>query len=460
MNCLTDIRRMCFGIGLAILIATNTHAFQQTVATSNPSEPALDKATWQSLVEVCQTIEANHVSPPTRQQMVLDAVRGLYLGFDKLPPRGLANEASALNNPQQMYQFANQHLQRIANDGIKPNQLLNIMVTSIVRSIDPAARLVNPKQLRVDQQLAENRYVGIGIQLAFENNRAVITEPFVGGAARNAGSEPGDVILEVDGKSMDGKNLGQIVDILRGEMGTKVSVKVKNKHSGETRLMHMTRTRIPIPSAKGLKRNDDDSWNYTLSKQKKLAALKIEKIVGSTAAEVRQRVVEIDEQGFDFIVLDLRVSGDIDFHHAEMLADALVPSIEIGTFFDGEKSRRIQTRAQNCLNGKKVFVIANRYATGPQLLVLTALKKSGAVFVGSRTQGNPGCGARVLLPNHLGAIANFKTGVFWPKMEPETKGITRTSQMPSNVFIEPDYASGDRDHVARILELLSSSDPQ
>ena len=124
---------------------------------------------------------------------------------------------------------------------------------------------------------------------------------------------------------------------------------------------------------------------------------------------------EIDEQGFEHIVLDLRVTNDIDFHHALMLADALTGEHRLGSLeMKGRAKRQLNTRDDCCFVDKKLYVIANQNVVGAELAVVVALKKAGATFVGRPVVSDMKVGERIDLGEERGAIANLSTGIFAP----------------------------------------------
>jgi len=67
-------------------------------------------------------------------------------------------------------------------------------------------------------------YTGVGVEITMETAGARVTRVLDGGGAKLAGVAPGDVFLEVDGTSLRGMTLAEVVDVLRGEPGSEVKV--------------------------------------------------------------------------------------------------------------------------------------------------------------------------------------------------------------------------------------------
>lgn len=66
-----------------------------------------------------------------------------------------------------------------------------------------------------------------------ERGRVVVIAPLADSPADKAGIKPGDVILEVDGKSLDGMNSTDAVFLIRGPKGTKVKLTVLHENETE-----------------------------------------------------------------------------------------------------------------------------------------------------------------------------------------------------------------------------------
>ena len=356
-----------------------------------------------------------HVRPPAKQQMMLATAQGIYSAFEKQAPQGLAQRVSLLHTDAQFKELLDDVWQDAVGDSpvheLSWETSRSTMLTSLIKSFEPRARLIDAKALRVEKQLAENRYVGIGIQVAWNEPYCEITEPFVGGAARNAGSRAGDLILEIDGRACKGKNLGQIIDELRGEEGTRVVVKVRNKNEKEARTLDMIRTTIPLATVQGVRRNDDDSWNFQL--EQGIAYLRFDRIAGSSAAELRSLAAEIDRQQFDTVVLDFSRVGEADFHYALMVADLLSDQQKLGRLQTVTGSRDISTRSGRIFRDKRVVGKFRNHIDGSMLLIASALINSNGRLIGSTITSGGFVGERLEI-EELGAVSFFSTGQLVP----------------------------------------------
>jgi carboxyl-terminal processing protease len=260
---------------------------------------------------------------------------------------------------------------------------------------------------------AANRYVGTGIQLRKSAKDALpeITVAFPNGPARKAGGKNGDLILEVDGVSMEGLTLSEVVDRIRGEEGTKVSFTVRQPDEKGTRRLNMTRGPVPFTTVFGYKRISEDRWQYRVNPDQPIAYLRLETILPSTPAELRKLEATLLDEGVKGIVLDLRSAGGGDVQPALLTADELLPG---GLMFKVQDARHHikEYRAdKDCIfRDCKTVLLVNEYTQSAGELVAAALQDNDrAVAVGQATRGDGSVISLVHLPNDLGAV-QLRTG--------------------------------------------------
>ena len=96
-----------------------------------------------------------------------------------------------------------------------------------MEAIPGPSRLISRKEAEVEDQFANNRYVGIGIALSSRDGRPKIAKVIPGGPSDRGGAKDGEMILSIDGVSTENESLKQVVDRLRGEEGSQVKLKLR-----------------------------------------------------------------------------------------------------------------------------------------------------------------------------------------------------------------------------------------
>jgi carboxyl-terminal processing protease len=100
-------------------------------------------------------------------------------------------------------------------------------VPGMLRTLDPHSGFLDPKAYQLLQQDQHGQYYGVGMYIGMDGRRAIVQQPFEGSPAYKAGIRRGDWIVAVDGKSVERLNSAEIADMLKGPLGTKVTVGIQ-----------------------------------------------------------------------------------------------------------------------------------------------------------------------------------------------------------------------------------------
>jgi carboxyl-terminal processing protease len=112
---------------------------------------------------------------------------------------------------------------------------------------DGHTRFLTPEERKQNDQSLSGTYVGIGVQLEEKNGEVVVAAPIDGSPAEEAGISSDDVLLAVDGKSVRGDKVSEVVEKVKGPEGTSVELTVR--HDGERRTYDLQRAEIDSPVA-------------------------------------------------------------------------------------------------------------------------------------------------------------------------------------------------------------------
>jgi carboxyl-terminal processing protease len=262
---------------------------------------------------------------------------------------------------------------------------------------------LDANEQRVEKQLSENRYVGIGIKLSMDGEKYVIQEPFAGGPAEKIGCRDGDAILTIDGNRTKGKTLAQIVNELRGAEGTNVSIEVQNRDESTPRAYDIIRGVVPMTT---VEQSIDEG----------IAVLRFNSIVGSTAAEFEKIALELRKRDLEGLVLDFRGVAPSELHHVELLADMMFEEHELAVVHTVKGERTVRTRRDSLLPHVPVAALADPIVPGSLFFVLPSLKSHrGAIFVGrSNIASDMICRCAVEFPGESGAISGLPNAVCRP----------------------------------------------
>ena len=115
---------------------------------------------------------------------------------------------------------------------------------------DEHAAYLDPEQYSFQRQEIQGTFEGIGAEVTVRNGLITIVAPIPDTPAEEAGVKSGDVILEIDGESVEGWDLFQAINRIRGEEGTPVRLLVRRKNTGEAVELEIIRGVIQLESVR------------------------------------------------------------------------------------------------------------------------------------------------------------------------------------------------------------------
>lgn len=161
---------------------------------------------------------------------------------------------------------------------------------------DPYTTFLTPKENREFQESMNGTLEGIGAELTLRDGLITVVSPLKGSPAKDAGLQPEDVILKVNGEDIQDFTLEQVVTKIRGPKGTKVKLTIGRKGEHEPFDLEITRQTINISSVE---------WKMVGT----IAHIELNQFGGKTKEEFTKAISEILLKRPMGIVLDLRYNG-------------------------------------------------------------------------------------------------------------------------------------------------------
>ena len=158
---------------------------------------------------------------------------------------------------------------------------------------DGHTRFLTPEEREQNDRSLSGTYVGIGVQLDEKNGEVVVAAPIDGSPAEEAGISSDDVLLAVDGKSVRGDEVSEVVEKVKGPEGTNVELTVR--HDGERRTYDLQRAEINSPVA---------SW--ALIPGTNVALVLLSSFSDDSAQELQNAFEKAKAAGAKRFILDLR----------------------------------------------------------------------------------------------------------------------------------------------------------
>ena len=168
-------------------------------------------------------------------------------------------------------------------------------ISGLVDSLkDPNTNFFPPSEAKKFQEDIQGSFGGVGIEIDIRKGQLLIVAPLKNTPAERAGLRAGDKILKVDGTSTAGFNLDEAVKLIRGEVGTKVTLTIMRDSWSEPKDIAITREIIQIPTL---------DWKML---DKDIAYIQLYNFYQNASFNFYQAAVSIYSQNPKAIILDLR----------------------------------------------------------------------------------------------------------------------------------------------------------
>ena len=159
---------------------------------------------------------------------------------------------------------------------------------------DPYSAFLEPDMYKLFKSDLQSTFEGIGAQVQMNSeNQVTIVAPLGGSPAQKAGIKSGDIIIAVDGQSMAGASVLEVVLKIRGPAGTPVTLTVQHAGEATTEDITIVRAQISQTTVKWEMRQD-------------VAYIRITEFGDGTNNEINNTLRSMDPKATKGIILDLR----------------------------------------------------------------------------------------------------------------------------------------------------------
>jgi carboxyl-terminal processing protease len=247
-------------------------------------------------------------------------VAGIWLGGhpDRLP--GFARNALVTD---QQTRVVDEAIQRIARDYYRPiptSSLSDASLAGVVKSLgDRFSHYLTPSEFR--QFNAPPSFTGIGVAVGPQRRGLLIGRVFDASPAARAGLQPGELIVAVNGRRLEGLSPDAAIALIKGVPGTDVTIGIERKPPSRpgrdaTRTVKITRATISEPVVASVLKTVHG---------RKLGVVALSTFSPGAHGEVREAVEHLLRQGARGIVFDMRSNGGGLVEEAQLIASIFIP---------------------------------------------------------------------------------------------------------------------------------------
>jgi len=181
-------------------------------------------------------------------------------------------------------------------DETNPGELMKKGIDAMLESLDPYTNYIPESEVEDYRFMTTGQYGGIGALIGQKGDQVVITDPYEGFPAQKADLRAGDIIIEIDGKSIKGKKYDDISKILKGQPKTPVKLLLKREGVKDPIEKTVVRDEIKI-----------NSVSYSGMLDNEIGYIRLTGFTDNAGIEVKDALMELKtKHNVKSLVLDLR----------------------------------------------------------------------------------------------------------------------------------------------------------
>lgn len=324
----------------------------------------------------------------------------------------LAKDTEAVKQPQgqlplnELRTFT-EVLDRIKKAYVEPvddKTLLENAIKGMLYELDPHSAFLEPEAYKDLQVSTSGEFGGLGIEVGMENGFVKVVAPIDDTPAQQAGVEAGDLIIQLDDKSVKGMSLADAVKIMRGKPGTSILLTIIREGQNEPIKIDVVRDIIQVKSVKSFTVEED------------LGYVRISQFQVHTGEDFAAAIDKLRKQNpsLNGLVLDLRNNPGGVLNAAVDIANAFLDSGLVvytkGRIPDSEL--KFNANEDTLIKDIPVVVLVNGGSASASEIVAGALQDhKRAIVMGTSTFGKGS--VQTVLPLHNDRALKLTTARYY-----------------------------------------------
>ncbi|MCF8345666.1 MAG: S41 family peptidase [Bacteroidales bacterium] len=266
-------------------------------------------------------------------------------------------------------------------DETSPEKLVTTSINSMLASLDPYTTYIPEQEMDDFNFQTTGEYGGIGSLIRTQGDQIIIADPYEGFPAANSDLRAGDILLEVDGKSTSHMEISDVSDLLKGDPGTTLTVKIQRPHCDKILEKVLTREKITI-----------NNVSYSAILDEHTGYIRLSNFTTNASSEVKSAFLKLKEEDpFDRLIIDLRSNPGGLMIEAVRVCNLFIEKGQPIVSTRGKVERwdnDYSTTAEPLDTEIPLVILVNRSSASASEIVAGALQDlDRAVVIGQRTFG-------------------------------------------------------------------------
>jgi len=390
-----------------------------------------------------RAVRDNYIKELNQGEMVGWAVRGLYRRLEEKVPdevKERLDKVKTASRTELQTLLADVRERLGQREDLEGNKDVDLSLQMMMANLDPYTVYIDENAKKKAEIDFRAKFTGIGIQIrrALDKDALLVVTPIKGSPAYRAGLKAGDLITQIEtdmdkeGKLMpeskvfttQGMKTETAVQHILGKAGTKVRLSVQREGSSQPLEFELRRGVVEVETVLGATRKEDDSWDYYIDPQSKIAYIQLTQFAPGSGRDMEEALKQLSKSGIKGLILDMRNDPGGLLSSAVQIADLFIDDGLIVTI----RPRVGQEQAYGgepggYLNFPMACLVNNGSASGSEIVAACLQDHKRAVIIGERSYGK-GSVQNIAPFTPTNGEIKLTTATFW---RPSNKNLNKAS---------------------------------
>jgi len=293
-------------------------------------------------------------------------------------------------------------------DDVNQSKIMDAAINGVLQSLDPYSAYMSPEMYEEMQTETSGEFGGLGIEVSMEAGVVKVITPIDNSPADKVGVKAGDYIIKINESQVQGKTLGEAVELMRGPVGSDIEITVRRIGVKKSLIFKITREIIQVSSVKSQIIN------------KNIGYLRLTSFNENSSSQIKKEIKKFkNNRDIKNYILDLRNNPGGLLSQAIKISDFFLNDGEIVST-KGRKSfenRKWFAKDGDILDGSTLICLINYGSASAAEIVAGALKDhKRSILIGETTYGKGSVQSIIPLDNK-GAIRLTVSKYYLPSGE-------------------------------------------
>lgn len=263
-------------------------------------------------------------------------------------------------------------------EDVEREELLDGAVSGMMKALDDPYSVYMEKEVAQHfSESIEGSFTGIGAEVTTEDGKIIVVSPIKGSPAERSGLLAKDVLISVNGVSLNGLSLQEAVAKIRGPKGTKAKIAVQRTGFSEPIQLVLIRDDIDVETV------------YSTIRPDGIGVIEIRQFSLNTAKRFKEELEKLEGEGLKGLVLDVRNNPGgvlpivVEISQLMMKEGSTVVQVE---YRDGKREKTLAKGGSQ--KGYPIAVLTNKGSASASEILAGALQEAaGATVIGEQSFG-------------------------------------------------------------------------